>query len=119
VEEYLVSKKLFELTNIDLSEIARNSVLISNFDHDIKVSWLGDQYWKPSILDANDANKSNVPAMRCDYRQNSLIQELKYIVQLSQNVIRRANIALDKREQSKSDENGLTVFVIAGQTFSV
>jgi len=60
VEEYLVSKKLFEFSNIDLSEIARNSVLISNFDHEVKANWLGPQYWQPSILDSNDPNKSNV-----------------------------------------------------------
>jgi hypothetical protein len=30
-----------------MSEIARNSVLMSGFEHEKKVEWLGENYWIP------------------------------------------------------------------------
>jgi AMP deaminase len=99
VEEYLTSKKIFGFSNVDLSEIAKNSVLISNFDHDVKADWLGPQYWQPF---SNDSNKSNIPNIRDDFRRASLAREFDYLTLLVQSV-RRANIALDKRAQQKPD----------------
>lgn len=35
---------MWKMTAVDMSEIARNSVLQSGFDHEQKVQWLGPNY---------------------------------------------------------------------------
>lgn len=71
IEEYATAKKVFNLTSIDMAEIARNSILISSFPHDVKRNWLGDRY----LLDDNDARKSGVPDCRLAFRLDCLVQE--------------------------------------------
>lgn len=44
MEEYSMAQHLFGLTNMDLSEIALNSVKMSSFDDEVKAQWLG-QVW--------------------------------------------------------------------------
>jgi AMP deaminase len=44
-EEYSIATKMWRLSNCDLSELARNSVLQSGFSHEQKVSWLGANYY--------------------------------------------------------------------------
>ena len=80
VEEYILSQKIFSLTNTDLSEIAQNSVINSNFSHSWKKAWLGDAYHKPSFIDANDVEHSNLGSVRPSFREDQLQRELNYIV---------------------------------------
>jgi len=47
VEEYSVAGQVFKLSPCDLSEIARNSVNQSGFEHAVKAHWLGPQYLQP------------------------------------------------------------------------
>ena len=80
VEEYILSQKIFSLTTTDLCEIAQNSVINSNFSHSWKKAWLGDVYHKPSYIDANDIEHSNLGSVRPSFREDQLQRELNYIV---------------------------------------
>jgi AMP deaminase len=46
LEEYTIAAKRWGLTDCDMSEIARNSVLMSGFQHRLKSQWLGHNYYK-------------------------------------------------------------------------
>ena len=41
MEEYCVAEQMWRLSSVDLAEIARNSVLQSSFESDVKAAWLG------------------------------------------------------------------------------
>jgi len=79
LEEYLIAGKCFDMDTTDLCEIARNSVKMSNFDHEIKAQWLGNDYWKPLSNESNMPNKTNISWIRTDFRSNSLEREWNYI----------------------------------------
>lgn len=49
MEEYSVAAQVWHLSNADLCEIARNSVLQSGWEHLFKQHWLGKTYWLPGI----------------------------------------------------------------------
>ena len=69
VEEYSVAAQVWKLTSIDMSEIARNSVLQSGFEHRFKAHFLGNNYWHRGVA-GNDLRQTNVPAMRVQFRAN-------------------------------------------------
>eukprot|EP01096_Ripella_sp_DP13-Kostka_P001721 TRINITY_DN12109_c0_g1_i1.p1 TRINITY_DN12109_c0_g1~~TRINITY_DN12109_c0_g1_i1.p1 ORF type:complete len:693 (+),score=303.25 TRINITY_DN12109_c0_g1_i1:32-2080(+) len=79
IEEYSVAKAVWKLSSTDMSEIARNSVLQSSFEHSVKASWLGPNYYLASVK-SNDINKTNVPDLRLCYRFDTLKRELKFIL---------------------------------------
>ncbi len=70
---------VFKLSAHDICEIARNSVLISGFDHPIKLAWLGPKYrlFGPA---GNDPSLTNVPEIRVKFRQETLLAELDFIL---------------------------------------
>mmetsp|Transcript_29268 Transcript_29268/g.84084 ORF Transcript_29268/g.84084 Transcript_29268/m.84084 type:complete len:752 (+) Transcript_29268:71-2326(+) len=76
VEEYVVAARTFRLSNCDLCEIARNSVLQSGFERIYKEWWVGDP---DDRFDGNDEKKSNVPQMRLQFRSDCLKQELELL----------------------------------------
>ena len=39
MEEYSIAAQIFKLSSSDLCELARNSVLMSGFSHDVKQVW--------------------------------------------------------------------------------
>jgi AMP deaminase len=47
LEEYAIAAQRWHFSQTDLSEIARNSVLQSGFEHALKQKWLGPQYDRP------------------------------------------------------------------------
>jgi AMP deaminase len=49
LEEYAIASQKWRLNNIDLSEIARNSVLQSGFEDAIKRKWLGSNYFREGV----------------------------------------------------------------------
>ncbi|KAH7700149.1 AMP deaminase 1 [Aphelenchoides avenae] len=81
-EEYSLAKTLFSLSTTDLCEIARNSVLISGFEHDRKKDWLGENYKKEGVS-GNDIEFSNVPHIRVSFRQEALESELNELYVMS------------------------------------
>eukprot|EP01094_Clydonella_sp_ATCC50884_P001547 TRINITY_DN11159_c0_g1_i1.p1 TRINITY_DN11159_c0_g1~~TRINITY_DN11159_c0_g1_i1.p1 ORF type:complete len:1275 (+),score=439.06 TRINITY_DN11159_c0_g1_i1:252-4076(+) len=67
IEEYSVASQRWGLSGIDMSEIARASVLQSAFEHHIKQSWLGEHYLKGWHF-GNDVAFSNIPDLRLAFR---------------------------------------------------
>ena len=55
IEEYSIAAQMWKLNSADLCEIARNSVLQSGFEHEVKGYWLGDRYY----VDGPDSNGIN------------------------------------------------------------
>ncbi|XP_014246157.1 AMP deaminase 2 [Cimex lectularius] len=78
MEEYSIAAQVWKLSSCDMSELARNSVLMSGFPHEMKQYWLGPNYTKEGIA-GNDITRTNVPDIRVAYRTESLIDELSNI----------------------------------------
>eukprot|EP00741_Cyanophora_paradoxa_P009877 tig00001694_g9567.t1 len=74
VEEYSVAAQVWKLSACDLCEMARNSVLMSGFEHPVKACWLGPTYFLPGAA-GNDIHKTNVPNIRIKFRHETLINE--------------------------------------------
>ncbi|KZS92191.1 AMP deaminase [Sistotremastrum niveocremeum HHB9708] len=78
LEEYSVAAHIYKLSQSSLAELARNSVLQSGFEMEIKRHWLGQQWYLPGAA-GNDINKTNVPNIRLEYRHQTLSEELELI----------------------------------------
>lgn len=78
MEEYSVAAQVWKLSNTDLCELARNSVLQSGFEACVKAACLG-KHWYRSGEAGNDISKTNVPSIRLCYRYETLLEELKLI----------------------------------------
>ncbi|KAL1130523.1 hypothetical protein AAG570_011769 [Ranatra chinensis] len=78
MEEYSIAAQVWKLSPCDMCELARNSVLMSGFPHEMKQHWLGPNYTKEGIA-GNDIVRTNVPDIRVAYRTETLIDELSNI----------------------------------------
>ncbi|CAH1731602.1 unnamed protein product [Aphis gossypii] len=78
MEEYSIAAQVWKLSACDMSELARNSVLMSGFPHRIKQYWLGPNYTKEGVA-GNDISRTNVPDIRVAYRNETLLDELAVI----------------------------------------
>lgn len=78
MEEYSVFATVNRLSNTDLAELARNSVLQSGFEACIKSRWLGPKWYLVGAA-GNDPAKSNVPNMRLRFRQDVLVDEIRLL----------------------------------------
>ena len=74
LEEYSVARQVYGLSNCDVCELARNSVLQSGFEHPFKRHFLGKNYKKDGIS-GNDMTMTNVPDIRVVYRHETLQEE--------------------------------------------
>ena len=74
VEEYSVAAQVWKMSAADLCEIARNSVINSDFPHEEKRHWVGDSYWHPGAA-GNDIQKTNLPNVRLHFRMDVLDAE--------------------------------------------
>lgn len=79
LEDFTVLSKIWNLTSVDLCELARNSVLISSFPDSSKESWLGKHYSKFGC-DGNDSSRTNLPQIRVAYRTETLLNELDLLL---------------------------------------
>lgn len=70
LEEYSVARASFDLSMTDISEIARNSVLQSDFEDNLKVKWLGSDYKRGVTF--CDETLTHVPLIRAKYRAEHL-----------------------------------------------
>merc|ERR1712096_374732 len=75
MEEYVVAKSRWSLTNTDLAEITRNSVLQSGFSHKKKQEYIGNQYRIGGVV-GNEEGKTGIPKCRSAFRQEALLIEL-------------------------------------------
>lgn len=78
MEEYSIAAQVWKLSSISMCELARNSVIMSSWEHIVKQSWIGENYRIPGIR-GNDINKTNVPDLRIQYRSETLLEELTTI----------------------------------------
>jgi hypothetical protein len=83
LEEYAVAGHFFEFTCTDKCEIARNSVLVSSFEHYWKEKWLGKSYYEKNHILANNLDCTNISQIRTHYRHTNLMRELSYVALLS------------------------------------
>jgi len=95
LEEYLVAARTFRLSVCDLCEVARNSVIHSGFEKLFKDWWIGCPSGAPDVAAARSGvtdqseswgsmktaeAKSNVPAIRLQFRADCLRCELDELV---------------------------------------
>lgn len=73
LEEYSVARASFDLSMTDVSEIARNSVLQSGFEDELKKQWLGEDYQRGITF--CDEVKTHVPLIRAKFRAEHLALE--------------------------------------------
>ncbi|KZT11831.1 AMP deaminase [Laetiporus sulphureus 93-53] len=78
LEEYSVAAHIYKLPQSSLAELARNSVIQSGFEMELKRHWLG-QYWYLPGAAGNDINKTDVPNLRLEYRRQTMVEELSMI----------------------------------------
>ncbi|AGO10673.1 AaceriABR204Cp [[Ashbya] aceris (nom. inval.)] len=78
IEEYSVAAQIYKLSNVDMCELARNSVLQSGWEAQIKRHWIGKDFEKAGV-DGNDVEKTNVPNIRINYRHETLCTELELV----------------------------------------
>ncbi|KAK5582376.1 hypothetical protein RB653_003959 [Dictyostelium firmibasis] len=77
MEEYSIATQVWRLSVCDICEIARNSVLQSGFEHNVKSHWLGPDY---ANTGGNDIKKTNISDIRVCFRNETLIEELHLIL---------------------------------------
>lgn len=78
IEEYSVAAQIWKLSNVDMCELAKNSVLMSGFEWQLKRHWLGADF-AASGVDGNNVEKTNVPNIREIYRTDTLNSERKLV----------------------------------------
>jgi AMP deaminase len=94
LEEYAISRQVWDLTTVDMCEIARNSVLQSGFPHEWKVQQLGATYQHPNLTKATNSALTNVPPSRAKFRHDNLVQERQVV----ESIARRGD---DNPEENK------------------
>lgn len=75
IEEYSLTAQIYRLNAVDMCELARNSVLQSGFEHQLKEEWLGKNFSTDACK--NGIEKTNVPMIRETFRRNTLEAELR------------------------------------------
>ncbi|KAI0301191.1 AMP deaminase [Multifurca ochricompacta] len=78
LEEYSVAAHILKLPQSSLCELARNSVIQSGFEMEVKRHWLGQKWYLPGAA-GNDINKTNVPNGRVRFRHETLLDEFALI----------------------------------------
>ncbi|XP_068619301.1 AMP deaminase 2-like isoform X2 [Battus philenor] len=81
MEEYSIAAQVWKLSSCDMCELARNSVLMSGFPHEMKQYWLGPNYMKEGVA-GNDITRTNVPDIRISFRYETLLDELTNIFKI-------------------------------------
>ena len=90
LEEYSIAAQIYKLSPADMCELARNSVIQSGWEMEIKRSvdhnrisaqliglcrrWIGEDFYLPGA-DGNDVVQTNVPDVRMKYRSDTLREE--------------------------------------------
>lgn len=78
IEEYSVAAQIWKLSNVDMSELAKNSVKMSGFEYELKKHWIGHTFNIDGPT-SNDIEKTNVPDIRVAYRTETLQTEYDLI----------------------------------------
>ncbi|KAI7695338.1 AMP deaminase 2 [Sarcoptes scabiei] len=78
MEEYSIAAQVWKLSSCDMSELARNSVLMSGFPSEFKQHWIGANYQQEGV-EGNDIQRTNLPSIRVSYRYETLLNELNHL----------------------------------------
>lgn len=78
LEEFSCATQIYKLTAADMCELARNSVVQSGWEMQVKKHWIGSRWFLPGAA-GNDIHKTNVPNIRLAYRHATLLEELTLI----------------------------------------
>merc|ERR1711971_1536564 len=79
LEEFSIAAQVYNLSTIDLSELARNSVIQSGWDAASKRAWIGAHFRDRQGAAANDIYRSNVPNSRLQLRHLLLTEERTFV----------------------------------------
>ncbi|KAI5129907.1 AMP deaminase [Nematocida parisii] len=77
MEEYSIASQIWKLSSCDQCEIARNSVLMSNYSKKEKEEWIGVYEVNGRLV--NDQAMTNVPPTRFSYRAQRISEEYKIL----------------------------------------
>ncbi|CAD2099231.1 AMP deaminase, putative [Plasmodium vinckei] len=83
LEEYSVCAHIWRLTTVDLSEIARNSIIQSGYEPSFKRHWLGEGGENTSPNFSSNPEKTNIPKTRMSYRKKTWNEESENIKRLA------------------------------------
>lgn len=75
IEEYSVAAQVWKFASADICEIARNSVLQSDFPAKLKAKMLGPNY-NHADASRNDMSYTNVPSIRISFRDEVYVSEI-------------------------------------------
>lgn len=95
----LATFKIYKLSQSSLAELARNSVIQSGFEMEVKRHWLGQKWYLPGsagndinrvsyhstqilskhVLNVDTVTQTNVPDFRLEFRHQLLMKELEMI----------------------------------------
>ncbi|EEQ85269.1 hypothetical protein RJZ56_001346 [Blastomyces dermatitidis] len=78
IEEYAVAAQIYKFSAVDMCELAKHSVDQCGFELSLKHRWLGPTCHRPGV-EGNNMAKSNVPDLREQFRQETLLGELTLI----------------------------------------
>jgi AMP deaminase len=81
IEEYANAAQMWKLSQSDLCEIARNSVLQSSFTYEEKEQWIGPKFWRQEV-EFNDIRRTNVPNVRLRFRRETYLDEMGFLRQM-------------------------------------
>ena len=79
LEEYTTARTAYDLSMLDMCEIARNSVLQSGFADERKREWLGERYAEGLL--GCEPGRCNVTASRANFRTH-LLQAERALIRL-------------------------------------
>ncbi|KAJ0173440.1 hypothetical protein K1T71_010589 [Dendrolimus kikuchii] len=82
MEEYSIAAQAWKLSSCDMCELARNSVIMSGFPHEMKQYWLGGEYLREGP-EGNDITRTNIPDVRISFRHETLLDELQNLFRVS------------------------------------
>lgn len=113
MEEYSIAAQVWKLSSCDMCELARNSVLMSDFTHEVKQHFIGANYMREGVM-GNDIKRTNVPDIRVEYRYETLCGELRALIPQHQVVPVSLNSAkvdspvptTDHQQASSVDDSG-------------
>ncbi|KAK9685742.1 AMP deaminase [Basidiobolus ranarum] len=103
IEEYSVAAQIWKLSNVDMCELARNSVLQSGFELAVKRHFVGENCHIPGP-EGNDMRKTNVPDIRLAFRYQTLMEELLMVRKYSQLDSNRDRNNIDISDKPESQE---------------
>jgi AMP deaminase len=100
LEEYSIASKIWKLSPNDLSEVARNSVLLSNFSLRFKEEKLGPLYFLSSSA-GNDVTRTHLSDVRVAYRFETYHTEVGFLEYISGQHFHKALLTLEMETQCK------------------